>query len=171
MNILSKQFLYTPIEPEEVPLLGNRVVRDNTLGLDKVILTKEYLNKYTPATFLEDLEVWLYNPWARAGGLTFGTNEAKYQYESTDILTVAPELYSIFDSGACLLMWYKTPEGSCIDIVNSSKFVEEYTSSNGKVTWLGLFLFCGEDSIDRDGLVLGSSDFRIAMGIVEVPPQ
>ncbi len=129
----------------------NSVVYDETLGKDKVILTKEYLNKYIPdVTFTEDLEIWVISSGKMS--VNFGTNGAHYSVSGQESNTVDETLVSIPDSGACLIFWNKSTYK--VDVVNSSTLTD---SDN----WIGLLLVDGLDTTDREGTDLGAESLSI----------
>ncbi len=157
----------TPVTPpdEPTPGLGNRVVYDEGLKTDKVILTKEYLNKYLSdvnVTFIEDLEIWV-NPDIVPGvnSIGFFTNSSKYVFNSNNY-TINSDYTSVKDCGACLLYWGNSTNE--LDIYATSEDLDSISYG------IGLLKIAGENTTDRDGTDLGSEDFSIGGTSVIVPP-
>ena len=149
----------TPVTPpdEPTPELGNRVVYDETLGKDKVILTKEYLNKYiSDITFTEDLEIWISEyPGAPDPGSTyFLTAGGSGDKPSGEIYTTPGSFYpSTIRYGACILYWDSQTDD--LDMLGTSEDLNSIDSG------IGLIKFEGINTIDKDGKNLGSKSFNI----------
>ena len=136
--------------------IGNEVLNVNRVDGEKVILTKEYLNKYLSKfelNFVEDLEIWRGGNASGIYRTAFTTNGPKFYKNNVETpLNVSTNLTGIMDSGALVLYWLSSENDFAL--CNATNF--DTSEDSNEVLFIK-----GKDTVDRDGTNLGLGTFAI----------
>lgn len=128
----------------------------NRVDGEKVILTKEYLNKYLSrngVNFTEDLEIWKDEAASDIMRVIFTTNGVHfYKNNSETPLSIAASLSGITDNGSLVLYWNNSETD--FDLYGTSDF--DTSENSNEVLFID-----GMNTVDRDGTNLGLESFNI----------